>query len=105
MTVKTINKNAAEFRKALTKLATDLKYRNEATKAPSNITKDFNLTPEELKALREVAILSGADVAEIDKLRLHESGPHAEAVNVHVHCCCCCCCGETGLAPSLWTAV
>ena len=99
-----------EFQKALSKLSGDPTYRKAATGKPAMITKDFKLTLQELTALRQVAIMSGANVKAVDRVRGKEYSRLAGAsrlvvrpgvaTDVDVSCCscCCCCCGETAVA-------
>jgi len=99
-----------QFQKALTKLSSDPTYRKEATTKPALITKDFKLSLQELTALRQVAILSGANIRAVDKIRAKEYGRPigrvrpigGAAADVDVSCCscCCCCCGETAVASA-----
>ena len=86
-----------EFAKALRALASDARYRDAATSEPSMVPRDFKLTVRELKSLREAAILSGADVTAINRLRVGEMAAHINVSEVDngCCCCCCCCCGET----------
>lgn len=98
-----------EFRKALTRLATDAAYRKQATQDPTLITKDFKLSLRDLQALRQVAVLSGADLTTVNKVRAEsfahfspeftKLGQGGLAADVNVSCCscCCCCCGETAV--------
>ena len=86
-----------EFRKALAKLASDDAYRLTALQDPSIITKDFKLTPHDLSALRNVAILSGARTSAIS---LAHGSLEAADININISCCCCCCCGDTGAITS-----
>jgi hypothetical protein len=97
-----------DFRRALGRLATDTDYRERATRSPELITESFQLSVRELVALRHVAILSGADVSEVDRVRAaaierRATGelqlPPTEAIDIDISCCscCCCCCGETAV--------
>jgi hypothetical protein len=92
-----------DFRSALTKLASDPDYRQKAQKEPELIERDFALNVKELQALRQVAVLSGADVSVVDVFRgskISERariGNPAEDVDVSCCSCCCCCCGETAV--------
>lgn len=89
------------FREALRKIASDAAYRQKAIADPKSILNDFELTKRDVDALRQAAILSGADVTEIDKLMsrpdvANYDGDHPMFMN-NGCCCCCCCCGETGV--------
>jgi hypothetical protein len=90
-----------DFKSALTKLASDPDYRSKAQQDPELIQKDYGLSVKELQALRQVALLSGADVSQVDALRGKEianrSTEEAAAVDVSCCSCCCCCCGETAV--------
>ena len=93
-----------EFRKALTKLSSDPAYRERATKNPEVVVNDFKLSLKELQALRQVAVMSGADVKAVNRVRsdlIAKGVTSVSATNVDVSCCscCCCCCGETAVAP------
>ncbi|MDQ3964526.1 MAG: hypothetical protein M3277_11545 [Actinomycetota bacterium] len=94
--------NPEQFREALTKFASDPSFREEAMRSPEIVQENFKLSLEELQALRQVAIMSGADVSEVDKVRAKVFANRAgrvEATDVDVSCCscCCCCCGETAV--------
>jgi hypothetical protein len=98
-----------EFKKALTQLASDDDYRLKATKDPKLIEHDFKLTVKELHALREAAVLSGADVRAVDALRGKEIAARASKTDelsdedeFSISCCscCCCCCGETAVVAA-----
>ena len=106
--------NTAVFKQVLTKLAGDSTYRNAAIANPAKITHDYpTLSPLQLDALRDCAILSGKNIAAINKLRAAAvtsaagSNPGALVISVsggpgrggwQVSCsCCCCCCGETAV--------
>ena len=106
--------NTAVFKAALTKLATNSTYRTAATKNPSMVTHDYpSLSPLQLDALRDCAILSGANIAAINKVRAAaitsaaSSNPGAVTISVsggpgrggwQISCSsCCCCCGETAV--------
>src|SRR5438045_703531 len=84
-----------EFRNALTQLASDADYRARATEQPELVLRDFSLSLKELQALRQIALLSGADISAVNRIRASEItkeiGGVAE-VNVDVSCCSCCCC-------------
>lgn len=90
----------ATFKKALNRLATDDAFRTTVTKDPAKLTTEYQLSLKELHALRQAAVLSGVDMAAINKVRASEIGRvgHAAADDINVSCCCCCCCGETGLS-------
>jgi hypothetical protein len=91
------------FQAALVKLSSDPEYRTEAIMDPSLITADFKLSLKELQALRQVAVLSGADVKAVDKLRVDAIARGVNALDsVDVSCCscCCCCCGDTAVSIS-----
>ena len=87
------------FKNALSKLATDTRYRQLATTDPAKIQSDFNLSINDLSALREAAQLSGADMSQIDAIIRAQGGVAETDVDVDLDntrcCCCCCCCGET----------
>lgn len=53
---------------ALSKLATDTRCRQLTTTGPAKIRSDFNLSVNDLSALREAAQLSGADMSKIDSV-------------------------------------
>src|SRR5437773_502070 len=90
-----------EFKAALNKLASDAAFREAVTQNPEKLTTDFHLSLTELHALRQAAILSGADMTHVNRVRLSAIGAHAAAAapewDVNVSCCCCCCCGETSV--------
>lgn len=91
------------FRMALSRLASDVTYRERAMKEPTLIVRDFDLSRKELMALREAAVLSGADISRVDQMRAAEilvnaSGMGVADVDVSCCSCCCCCCGETAIA-------
>lgn len=92
--------SSAEFKKALTRLSTDVAFREKAVKDPTLIIKEYQLTLSQLTALRQSAVLSGAAFANIDKFRT-VVGDAAADVNVSCCSCCCCCCGETGASLTL----
>ena len=89
------------FQAVLTRLSTDKDYREQAATDPSLITMDYKLSLKELQALRQVAILSGADTKVVDRLRadtIVNSGPAGlDSVDVSCCSCCCCCCGDTAV--------
>ncbi|MCH9680227.1 MAG: hypothetical protein K0V04_02235, partial [Deltaproteobacteria bacterium] len=93
-----------QFKAALTQLAQNVGYREQATQNPQLIVKDFTLSLKELSALRAVAAMSGADVDAIDHVTAATISQHAEkedAADWDISCCscCCCCCGETAGSP------
>jgi hypothetical protein len=99
-----------EFKRALTALASDAQFRAQATKDPKIITRKFKLSLRELNSLREVAVMSGADIKAVDKLRVAEIKANigrAKATNIDISCCscCCCCCGETAVAPMMYSVL
>jgi hypothetical protein len=89
------------FRRALARLASNRNYARQASRDPEVIERDFALTNDELDALRQVAVLSGVDTTEVDRVRRRHGPPDAQAeevpVEIDVSCCCCCCCGETAV--------
>lgn len=93
-----------QFQAALTQLSSDRSYRERAVADPSVITSDYKLSLKELQALRQVAVLSGADVAVVDRFRadsIARGGVNAlDSVDVSCCSCCCCCCGDTAVAIS-----
>jgi hypothetical protein len=90
-----------EFSKVLSKLANDPAYREKATADPAVITREYKLTLKELQSLRQIAVMSGADITAVNKFRVSEFAARADlaATDVDVSCCscCCCCCGETAV--------
>lgn len=102
----TAKKNPATFKKALNKLATDKAFRDKALKSPEALTTEFKLSVHELRALRQAAVMSGADVKQIDAIRSRAikaglaSGSLAADWDVDISCCCCCCCGETSVVKA-----
>lgn len=91
----------SSFRKVLTKLSTDKGYLSAASADPKMLIKDYpELTIQELDALRDAAILCGADVTNVDPLHsnLASARPGSgDALGGDITaCCCCCCCGTTG---------
>ena len=90
------------FAQVLTKLASDPGYREIAIADPSIITRDFKLSLKELQALRQVAVMSGADITNVNRYRVAEFAARANlaAPDIDISCCscCCCCCGETAVA-------
>lgn len=104
------NGTGGDFKKALTKLASDAAYRNKAIQDPNIITHDFKLSLVELEQLRNAAELSGADLTQVQRIRAesfmqvatHPSAETLKKVNINVSCCscCCCCCGETAVTTA-----
>lgn len=92
--------NKGGFKDALTALACDSGYRHRATHDPKLVVQDYQLTEQEIQALRQAAEMSGADTSEIDRV-VAEGGEGLTDVNVTISCCCCCCCGETGVTVAL----
>ena len=94
------------FRKALNTLANDVSYRNAAIKDPKKIMDDFDLSLIELRALRDAAVMSGADVRAVNQVVASEMVAHSvyadadKVGDIDISCCscCCCCCGETAVA-------
>lgn len=94
------------FREVLTRLSTDKGYLQSATANPMKLLEDFpELTIQELDALRDAAILSGADVSNVDPLHARITGARpgsGESLGGDITaCCCCCCCGTTGTVMRL----
>jgi|GEM_PF-2820124 hypothetical protein len=88
------------FQEVLTRLSTDSNYRKQAMADPSLITTDYKMSLKELQALRQVAILSGADTTVVDRVRVESIGRAAttlDSVDVSCCSCCCCCCGDTAV--------
>jgi hypothetical protein len=105
-------KSRAEFKRALTALASDQEFRTQAIKDPRLVTRKFKLSLTELESLREVAILSGADITAVNKIRANEIASRATTaalkrttIDIDISCCscCCCCCGETGVASVMYS--
>jgi len=93
--------NRDQFREVLTRLANDSSFRAQATADPALITSNFRLSLKELQALRQVAVLSGADVSTVDRVRItsiSETRPSLDSVDVSCCSCCCCCCGDTAVS-------
>jgi hypothetical protein len=90
--------SSIDFKGALSKLSVDTRYRQLTLADPAKIQSDFNLSIKDLSALREAALLSGADMTRIDAT-IRQQGGNVSGVDVDVDvehcCCCCCCCGET----------
>lgn len=92
--------NRTSFQEVLTRLSTDKEYRAQAIADPAMITTDYKLSLKELQALRQVAILSGADTNVVDRLRvaaISRAAPSLDSVDVSCCSCCCCCCGDTAV--------
>ena len=110
--------DGAVFKQVLTKLATSSSFRSQALQDPTVITKKYpSLTMLQLEALRNCAILSGANIKSINKVRAaaisssssinqtgaiviggSSGGPgHSVGWTISCTCCCCCCCGETAV--------
>ena len=104
--------DGAVFKTVLTKLATNATYRQQALQNPGMITKSYpSLTKLQLEALRDCAILSGANIASINKVRaaaISTAGSqaaagaivisgHSQGWSISCCSCCCCCCGETAV--------
>ena len=88
------------FRNALHKLGSDNAFREEVTKNPAVLTKEFHLSIQELHALRQAAQLSGVDMRQINAARaagIDAFRVGAADIDINVSCCCCCCCGETAV--------
>jgi hypothetical protein len=94
-----------DFGRALTRCVTDSAFYTKAIGTPATITTTFpKLSHQELEILRTCAILSGANVAAINKVRdAAISAAAAKDTGVLVNsggqvigwafaCCCCCCC-------------
>lgn len=97
-------RNDKTFKSALSKLSSDANYRLKAIADPNIISTDFQLSINQLRTLREVAIMSGADIKKVDELQCHIiagsiTRPGGINADVDVSCCscCCCCCGETAV--------
>ena len=92
--------NPATFKAALNRLSTDTTFRKAVLARPETLTKEFKLSLRELHALRQAAIMSGADMTRINKVRAREIA-NAKAtltdIDIDISCCCCCCCGETAV--------
>lgn len=95
----TIGASGSRFRDVLTRLATDKGYLKATTDQPSKLLNDYpGLTVQELDALRDAAVLSGADLSKVDPLHAQMAAkrPGTGASLGGNGCCCCCCCGTTG---------
>ena len=92
--------NPKNFKAALSKLGADKAFRAQVEKNPAVLTKEF-LSLTELNALRQVALLTGADITQINKVRATgiaaTNRAQLAAIDIDVSCCCCCCCGETAV--------
>lgn len=101
----TTKSNAATFKKALNRLGTDKEFRDKALKNPEVLTNEFQLSVMQLRALRQAATLSGADMKQIDSVRTRTvkaglaTGLAADW-DIDISCCCCCCCGETAVVKA-----
>lgn len=91
--------NVANFKKALNRLSTDKEFRDRAVTKPEVLTTEFRLSVKELHALRSAAVLSGADMKQIQRVRGTQiaQGIGIADVDIDISCCCCCCCGETSV--------
>ncbi len=94
-----------DFGKALKRCVTDSTFYNATISSPATLTNTFpKLSKQELEVLRQCAIMSGANVASINKVRdaaisaaaskdtgvvVNSSG---QVVGFAWSCCCCCCC-------------
>lgn len=90
---------ASPFRVVLTRLATDKGYLKVTTSDPKKLLADYpDLTMAELDALRDAAVLSGADLSKVDPLHSQSAAarPGSGVALGGDGCCCCCCCGVTG---------
>ena len=93
------------FKAALNRLGSDDAFRTAVERDPEALTRDYNLSIQQLHALRQAAILSGVNMTTIEATRiraideLNRAG-NPLAVDVNVSCCCCCCCGETAVVRS-----
>lgn len=98
----------SQFRDVLRRLSSDTAYRNKAAADPTVLHQDFKLSIQDLRALRNAAVLSGVDVSKIDamlnNIELSAYGAGAKPAFFDDGCCCCCCCGQAGavvrIAPS-----
>lgn len=90
----------SQFREVVRKLASDTAYRNRAVADPTVLHQDFKLSIQDLRTLRNAAVLSGVDVAKIDvmlnNIELSAYGAGARPAFFDDGCCCCCCCGQAG---------
>lgn len=104
--------DGAVFKTVLTKLASNPTFRQQMLTTPANLTKTYpSLTKLQLEALRDCAILSGANIASINKVRAAAIstagaqaaagaiviGGHSTGWSISCCSCCCCCCGETAV--------
>lgn len=98
--------NPANFKKALNRLSTDKEFRDRAIAKPEILTTEFRLSLKELHALRAAAVLSGADLTEIQRVRGNAierfavTRTNVADVDIDISCCCCCCCGETSVVST-----
>ena len=94
-----------DFGRALKRCVTDSTFYNQTIASPATLTNTFpKLTKQELEVLRTCAIMSGANVASINKVRdAAISAAASKDTGVLVNsggavagfvfaCCCCCCC-------------
>ena len=94
------------FGRALKRCVTDSTFYGNAIKSPALITTTFpTISHAELEVLRDCAILSGANVTAINKVRdaaitaaASKDGAVIDSTGHFVAfvfpCCCCCCCKE-----------
>lgn len=96
------------FREALRRIASDNTYRIDVTANPKKLLGDFQLTKSDVEALRQAAIMSGADLTQVDALLSKPGVANYNGMKPMLMnngcCCCCCCCGETGVEVSLQVA-
>ena len=94
-----------DFGRALKRCVTDSTFYNAAIATPATITNTFpKLSKQELEVLRDCAIMSGANIAAINKVRdaaisnaaSHDTGvlvnSSGQVIGFAFACCCCCCC-------------
>lgn len=100
-----------DFGRALQKCVTNATFYNQTIQTPATLTNAFpKLSKQELEVLRTCAIMSGANVAAINKVRdaaissfaskdtgvvVNSSG---QVMGFAWSCCCCCCCRPVTLA-------
>ena len=94
------------FKEALSRLTSDKGFRDEAINDPVKLISEYaDLTREELRALANVARVSGADVSNldpiIDQVVVKPDSAFSDNEVRDVSCCCCCCCGTDGLVRQL----
>jgi len=93
------------FGKALQRCVTDSTFYNQVIQSPAMLTKTFpTLSHQELEVMRDCAIMSGANIAAINKVRdaaissaaskdtgvlVNSTG---QVIGFAFACCCCCCC-------------